>query len=146
MGIRKYNPTTPSMRFITRSDFSEITKDRPEKSLLEPLKKSGGRNCYGRITARFIGGGHKQMYRIIDFKRDKKDVLAKVIAIEYDPNRSARLALLEYPDGSKAYIIAPLELKIGEEILSSQKQAAPMSFMRFNASFTLKTIISKNKT
>jgi large subunit ribosomal protein L2 len=106
------------MRFITRSDFSEITKDRPEKSLLEPLKKSGGRNCYGRITARFIGGGHKQMYRIIDFKRDKKDVLAKVIAIEYDPNRSSRIALLEYPDKERRYIIAPLELKVGDTVIS----------------------------
>lgn len=118
MGIRKYNPTSPSMRFITRSDFSEITKDRPEESLLEPLKKSGGRNCYGRITARFIGGGHKQMYRIIDFRRDKKDVAAKVIAIEYDPNRSSRIALLEYPDKERRYIIAPLELKVGDTVIS----------------------------
>lgn len=121
MAIKKYNPTSPSMRFITRSDFAEITKDRPEKSLLRPLKKTGGRNCYGRITARFIGGGHKRMYRVIDFKRDKENAAGKVIAVEYDPNRSSRIALLEYPDKERRYIIAPLELKIGDEVMSSAR-------------------------
>lgn len=107
------------MRFLTRSTFEEITKDKPEKRLLQPLKKKGGRNCYGRITMRFRGGGHKQMYRVIDFKRDKKDIAATVIAIEYDPNRSSRIALLEYTDKERRYIIAPLELKVGEQVISS---------------------------
>ena len=101
MGIKKYKPTTPALRWTSLSDFSEITKSTPEKSLLLPLKKSGGRNSYGRITSRHRGGGHKRMLRIIDFKRDKPDIPAKVTAIEYDPNRSARLALLRYNDGEK---------------------------------------------
>ena len=103
---------------MTRSKFDEITRDKPEESLLRPLKKSGGRNCHGRTTARYRGGGHKRMYRVIDFKRDRKDALACVVAIEYDPNRSSRIALLEYPDKEKRYIIAPLGLKVGEEIIS----------------------------
>ena len=101
MGIKKYKPTTPGSRWKSLSDFKEITKSTPEKSLLMPLKKSGGRNSYGRITSRHRGGGHKRMLRIIDFKRDKLDIPAKVAAIEYDPNRSARLALLQYNDGEK---------------------------------------------
>ncbi len=105
-------------------DFSELTKDEPEKSLIVPLKRTGGRNVYGRITTRHIGGGHKRMLRIIDFKRDLLDVSAKVIAIEYDPNRSSRIALVEYPDKVKRYIVAPLGLKVGEEIISSNQKEA----------------------
>lgn len=120
MGIHKFRPTTPSLRWTEISDFSEITKDRPEKSLLEPLKKTGGRNSYGRITSYQRGGGHKQMYRVLDFKRERFDVTAKVVAIEYDPNRSSRIALLEYPDKQKAYIIAPLGLHVGDEIVSTK--------------------------
>ena len=122
MGIKKFNPTTPSRRFMTGSDFAEITKDKPEKSLLKPLKRSGGRNAHGRITTRHIGGGHKRMLRIIDFKRGLLDQVAKVIAIEYDPNRSGRIALLEYPNKEKRYILAPLGLKVGEEIISSNQK------------------------
>jgi large subunit ribosomal protein L2 len=116
MPVKKYQPTSPGRRFMTVSDFSEITKDTPEKSLLEPLKKKGGRNNTGRITVRHQGGGHKRMYRIIDFKRDKFDVPAKVAAIEYDPNRSARIALLHYADGEKRYILAPHGIKVGDTV------------------------------
>lgn len=122
MAIKKFKPTTASRRWMTGYDFSEITKDEPEKSLLIPLKKSGGRNAYGRITTRHIGGGHKRMLRIIDFKRDLLDVPAKVLAIEYDPNRSARIALLEYPNKEKRYVLAPLGLKVGNEVLSSHQK------------------------
>lgn len=122
MGIKKYKPTTASRRWMSGYDFSEITKDEPEKSLTVPLKKSGGRNFYGRITTRHKGGGHKRMLRLIDFKRDLLDVPAKVIAIEYDPNRSARIALLEYPNKQKMYILAPLELSVGSEVISSQQK------------------------
>jgi large subunit ribosomal protein L2 len=124
MGIKKYNPTTPSRRWITSTDFSEITKHRPEKSLIIPRKRTGGRNAYGRITTRHIGGGHKQMIRLIDFKRDIYDVPAKVLAIEYDPNRSARIALLEYPTKEKRYILAPLDLKPGDIVVSTQQKDA----------------------
>lgn len=124
MAIKKYRPTTPSRRFITGFDFAEITKSYPEKSLLLPLKKKGGRNNYGRITTRHQGGGHKRMLRLIDFKRQKFDVAAKVIAIEYDPNRSARIALIEYADKVKQYIIAPLGLKVGDEIISTNQKEA----------------------
>jgi large subunit ribosomal protein L2 len=102
------------------SDFSEITKHTPEKALLRPLKKTGGRNSYGRITSRHRGGGHKRMYRLIDFKRDKLDQSAKVLGIEYDPNRSSRIALLEYLDKTRSYVLAPLDLKPGDEIVSTQ--------------------------
>ncbi len=101
------------------SDFEEITKHTPDKALLRPLKKSGGRNCYGRITSRHRGGGHKRMYRLIDFKRDKLDQSAKVLGIEYDPNRSSRIALLEYPDKTRSYVLAPFDLKPGDEIVST---------------------------
>ena len=121
MGLHKFKPTTSALRHTIISDFSEITKARPEKSLLEPLKKSGGRNVYGRVTMRFRGGGHKQMYRIIDFKRDRIDMPAKVLAIEYDPNRSTRIALIQYADGVKAYILAPLDLKTGDEVVSTRE-------------------------
>ena len=119
MGIKKFRPTTDGLRHAAISDFAELTKSRPEKALLVPLRKSGGRNNRGRVTSRHRGGGHKRMIRIIDFKRDKVDVQAKVIAIEYDPNRSARLALVEYRDGEKRYIIAPLGLNVNDEVISS---------------------------
>lgn len=121
MGIRKYNPVTPSLRWKTGSTFEEITKKEPEKSLTVPLKRTGGRNNLGRVTSRYIGGGHKKKLRIVDFKRDKKDVEAKVIAIEYDPNRNARLALLEYSDKDRRYIVAADQLKVGDMVLASEK-------------------------
>lgn len=122
MPLKKYNPITPGQRHKTNLDYSEFTKKEPEKSLLAPLKKSGGRNNLGRVTAFQRGGGHKRRYRIIDFKRDKFDIPAKVSAIEYDPNRSAPIALLNYADGEKKYIIAPVGLKVGDSILSSLKE------------------------
>ncbi len=122
MGIKRYKPVTPSRRWMTGYTFEEITKTEPEKSLLAPLKKTGGRNVYGRITVRHRGGGHKRRYRIIDFKRNKFDIPAKVLSIEYDPNRSARIALIQYEDGEKRYIIAPLGLKVGDTVISSRSQ------------------------
>jgi len=122
MGLKYFRPTTPSRRHMTGPDFLEITKDKPEKSLLKPLKKTGGRNSYGRITVRHIGGGHKRMLRVLDFKRDILDVPAKVIAIEYDPNRSARIALVEYPTKEKRYILAPVGLTVGQTIISSNQK------------------------
>jgi large subunit ribosomal protein L2 len=118
MAIRKYKPTSAGRRFRSVSTFDEITKGEPEKSLVEPLKKKGGRNNYGRITTRHQGGGHKRRYRVIDFKRQKDGVPAKVAAIEYDPNRSARIALLHYADGAKAYILAPARLAVGDRVES----------------------------
>ena len=118
MGIKKLKPVTPGTRFKSNYTFEEITKSVPEKSLTVSLKKSGGRNNLGRITARHIGGGHKRRYRIIDFKRDKHGIAANVFSIEYDPNRSARIALLHYADGEKRYIIAPNGLKVGDKISS----------------------------
>lgn len=118
MGLRKVKPTSPGRRSMTISDFETITKNSPEKSLLAPLKKKGGRNSYGRITCRHKGGGHKRQLRIIDFKRDKFDIPGKVIAIEYDPNRSARIALISYSDGEKRYIIAPQKINVGDILLS----------------------------
>jgi large subunit ribosomal protein L2 len=119
MPVKNYRPYTPSRRFMTTSDFSDVTKTTPEKSLLEPIKKSGGRNNRGRITSRFRGGGHKRRYRVIDFKRrDKEGVSAKVASIEYDPNRSANIALLHYADGEKRYIIAPDKLTVGTSIVA----------------------------
>ena len=119
MGLKRYNPTTPSMRYTVISDFAEITKKDPEKSLLKPVKRTGGRNMYGRVTMRFRGGGHKRMYRMIDFKRNRLDEAAEVIAVEYDPNRTARIALIQYADGQKSYIVAPLEIKVGDKIIST---------------------------
>jgi large subunit ribosomal protein L2 len=121
MAIKKFKPTTPSRRYMTVSTFEEITKTEPEKSLLAPLKKSGGRNVNGRITTRHRGGGHKRRYRIIDFKRDKDQVPAKVASIEYDPNRSARIALLHYADGEKRYILAPNKMQVGDVVVSGDK-------------------------
>ncbi len=120
MAIRKLKPNTPGTRFMSVSSFKEITKSTPEKSLTSPLHKSGGRNNKGRITSRHIGGGHKRRYRIIDFKRDKDGIPAKVFSIEYDPNRSARIALLHYADGEKRYILAPNLLTVGSTIQSGK--------------------------
>ena len=119
MAIKKYNPTSPARRNMTVSTFEEITKTEPEKSLVEILKSKAGRNNQGKITVRHQGGGHKRKYRVIDFKRDKVDVSATVSAIEYDPNRSANIALLTYADGEKRYIIAPNGLKVGDSVISS---------------------------
>ncbi len=118
MGIKKYQPTSPGRRGMTVSTFEEITTATPEKSLLQPLKSKGGRNNQGRLTTRHQGGGHKQMYRVIDFKRDKDDIPAKVASIQYDPNRTANIALLNYADGEKRYILAPYGLKVGDELVS----------------------------
>ncbi len=121
MGIKRYKPTSPGRRFQTVSDFAEITTSEPHKPLLRPLSKKAGRNVYGRITLRRRGGGHRRKYRIIDFKRDKFGIPSKVISIEYDPNRSARVALLQYRDGEKRYILAPDGLKINDEIVSGSE-------------------------
>jgi len=121
MGIIYYKPTSAGRRFASVSDFSEITTDKPEKSLLEPIRKTGGRNNEGKITAEHIGGGSRRHYRIIDFKRRKDNVPAKVASVEYDPNRSARIALLHYADGEKRYILAPNNLKVGQTVMSGEK-------------------------
>ena len=120
MALRKRKPTSAGRRFQSVSDFSDITKDRPERSLVVPLPKTGGRNNYGRKTARHRGGGHKQQYRVIDFKRTKDGVPASVAAIEYDPNRNCRIALLHYHDGEKRYILAPARVKVGDVLQSGQ--------------------------
>lgn len=121
MAVKKFKPTSAGRRFMTVADFSDITTDQPEKSLLEPLKRKAGRNNAGRISVRHRGGGHKRQYRIIDFKRNKDGIPAKVATIEYDPNRTSRIALLHYADGEKRYIIAPNGLKVGDEIVSGPK-------------------------
>ena len=119
MALISRKPTSPGRRFQTATDFAEITRSEPEKSLVRPLKKSGGRNCHGRITCRYRGGGHKRRYRLIDFKRNKLEVPAKVATIEYDPNRTTRIALLHYVDGEKRYILAPNDLRVGDMVVSS---------------------------
>ena len=124
MALKKYKPTTPSQRFKLISAFDDITTSRPEKSLLAPIKRTGGRNNEGKMTMRYMGGGHKKKYRIIDFKREKEGVPATVKTVEYDPNRSARIALLFYADGEKRYIIAPNGLKVGQKVISG-KGVAP---------------------
>lgn len=140
MALKSFRPLTPASRFKALPDFAEITKDKPEKALLETLKKSGGRNNNGRITLRHRGGGHKRKYRVIDFKRSKRDVIAEVIAIEYDPNRTARLALLQYPDGEKAYILAPVGLQVGAKVSAGEKaepsvgNALPLKLIPLGAS------------
>jgi large subunit ribosomal protein L2 len=121
MPVKKYKPVTPGTRGMTGYTFAEITKTTPERSLLLPLRKSGGRNVHGRVTVRHRGGGHRRFIRIVDFKRDKRDISAKVAAIEYDPNRTARLALLFYADGEKRYIVAPLDLKVGDSVMAGAK-------------------------
>jgi large subunit ribosomal protein L2 len=120
MGLKSYKPTSPGRRLMTVSDFAEITKDRPEKKLTRTMKKSGGRNAHGHITTRHVGGGHKRRYRIIDWRRNKDGVPAKVAAIEYDPNRTARIALLHYQDGEKRYILAPVGVNVGDMLLSGE--------------------------
>ncbi|MBE7030013.1 MAG: 50S ribosomal protein L2 [Ruminococcaceae bacterium] len=120
MAIKSFNPTSPARRFMTVSTFEELSKVAPEKSLLEPLKKNSGRNSYGRITVRHRGGGNKRKYRVIDFKRNKDGVPATVLTIEYDPNRSANIALIQYEDGVKSYIIAPNGLKVGQTVMSGE--------------------------
>ncbi len=121
MPLKQHQPVTPSSRYKLLPDFAEITKSKPEKSLTVSLKKSGGRNNTGRITCRHRGGGHKRKYRLIDFKRLRRDEAAKVVAIEYDPNRSARIALLEYKDGQKSYILAPRKLEVGDKVQAGEK-------------------------
>jgi len=121
MGLKTYKPTTPSMRFTVVPSFEELTRKRPERSLIVPKKSTAGRNVAGRITVRHRGGGHKRFIRIIDFKRDKRDIPARVAAIEYDPNRSARIALLHYADGEKRYILAPLNLRVGSTVMAGPK-------------------------
>jgi large subunit ribosomal protein L2 len=118
MAVKSYKPTSPARRYYSVSDFSDLTKKKPEERLLKPLKKKAGRNNQGRITTRHQGGGARQMYRVIDWKRDKDNIPARVAAIEYDPNRSARIALLHYADGEKRYILHPLGLKVGDQIIS----------------------------
>lgn len=120
MALKRYKPTSPARRFMTVSDFAEITTQKPERSLLDSVKKSGGRNATGRITVRHIGGGNRQKYRIIDFKRDKDGIPAKVASIEYDPNRTANIALLHYADGEKRYILAPVGLNKGDTVMSGE--------------------------
>ena len=120
MAIKTYKPTSPGRRFQTCSDFVELTTSTPEKSLVKAIKRTGGRNNNGRITSRHIGGGHKRKYRVIDFRRDKVDIPAKVASIEYDPNRSSRIALVHYADGEKRYIIAPEKLSVGDVIVSGE--------------------------
>ncbi|GAB3798596.1 50S ribosomal protein L2 [Spirosoma humi] len=120
MGVKKLRPITPSTRFRVAPDFAEITASKPEKSLLEPIKRTGGRNNEGHRTMRYIGGGHKRQYRIIDFKRDKVGQPAEVLTVEYDPNRSARISLVQYPDGEKRYIIAPQGITVGQTIRSGE--------------------------
>jgi large subunit ribosomal protein L2 len=121
MPLKTYRPYTPSRRYITTLDNTEVTKKEPCKKLLEPVKKSGGRNNNGHITSRFRGGGHKRRYRLIDFKRDKYNITAVVESIEYDPNRSANIALLKYADGERRYILAPKDIKVGESVMSGDK-------------------------
>ncbi|NJC96302.1 MAG: 50S ribosomal protein L2 [Anaerolineales bacterium] len=118
MPVKKYKPVTPGTRGMTGYTFEEITKSKPERSLLVPLRKSGGRNVHGRVTVRHRGGGHRRFIRLVDFKRDKHNIPARVAAIEYDPNRTARLALLHYADGEKRYIVAPMDLKVGDTVMA----------------------------
>jgi len=134
MGTKKFNPTTPSRRFMSTSDFSEVTTDRPEKSLVKASKRSGGRNNRGRITARHRGGGHKKRYRVVDFRRDKAGVPGRVASVEYDPNRSARIALIHYADGEKRYILWPLGLEVGATVVASDEaEIQPGNAMRLTA-------------
>ena len=124
MAIKKYKPTSAGRRNSSVNEFAEVTKSKPEKSLLKPLKKKGGRNHSGKITARHRGGGHKRMYRVIDFKRNKDDIAGEVIGIEYDPNRSCNIALVQYEDGEKRYILAPVGLEDGQKIFSGRPALA----------------------
>ena len=142
MSVRKLKPITPAQRFRVVNGFDAITTDKPEKSLLAPNKRSGGRNNKGKMTARHIGGGHKKRYRIIDFKRNKFDVSAEVKSIEYDPNRSAFIALVEYTDGEKRYIIAPNGLKVGQHVISGESATPEIGNALLLSNIPLGTIIS----
>ena len=122
MAMKKFKPTSPGRRWMTGQTFEEITRSKPEKSLIRPLSHKAGRNTYGRITVRHRGGGHARRYRLIDFRRDKYDIPAHVKTIEYDPNRSARIALVVYEDGEKRYILAPLGLQVGARVVSSRRR------------------------
>ena len=141
MAVRKLKPTTPGQRFKVVSSFDTITANKPEKSLLVGKKKSGGRNNTGKMTIRQRGGGHKQRYRIVDFKREKHDVAATVLTVEYDPNRNARIALVEYKDGEKRYIIAPAGITVGQEIVSGTKAAPEIGNTLFLKDMPLGTIV-----
>ncbi len=141
MGLRKLKPTTPGQRHKIIGDYSEITKSKPEKGLVASKKKSGGRNNSGRMTMRYIGGGHKQKYRVVDFKREKHDIPATVKSIEYDPNRTARIALLFYADGEKRYIIAPEGLKVGDTVVSGKKATPSVGNAMYLSDIPLGTVI-----
>jgi large subunit ribosomal protein L2 len=141
MGVRKFKPATPGTRNKVIGTFDDITSTSPEKSLLAPLKKTGGRNNTGKMTMRYIGGGHKRRYRIIDFKRDKDGVAATVKTIEYDPNRSARIALVTYADGEKRYIVAPNGLKVGQQIISGSGIAPEIGNTLFLSEIPLGTVV-----
>ncbi|MFZ9074596.1 MAG: 50S ribosomal protein L2 [Flavobacteriaceae bacterium] len=142
MSVRKLKPITPAQRFRVVNGFDAITTDKPEKSLLEPKKRSGGRNNKGKMTSRHIGGGHKKRYRVIDFKRNKFDVAAEVKSIEYDPNRTAFIALVEYTDGEKRYIIAPNGLEVGQTIMSGKQAGPEIGNALYLSDIPLGTIIS----
>ena len=142
MGLKKLKPITPGQRFRVVTDFDSITTDKPEKSLFAPIKKSGGRNSEGKITMRFMGGGHKRRYRVIDFKRNKDGVPATVKTIEYDPNRSAYIALLNYADGEKRYVIAQNGMKVGQTVVSGEKVAPEIGNALTLANIPLGTVIS----
>lgn len=142
MGVRKLNPVTPGQRFRIVNDNTNITADKPEKSLVKGKSKSGGRNNSGKMTMRYVGGGHKKRYRVIDFKRDKDGIPATVKSIEYDPNRSARIALLFYADGEKRYIIAPNGLQVGQELMSGEKATPEIGNSLYLADIPLGTVIS----
>ncbi len=141
MALKKYRPTTPSQRFKIISAFDDITATSPEKSLLAPIKQSGGRNSEGKMTVRYRGGGHKQRYRVIDFKREKENIPAKVKSIEYDPNRTARIALLYYADGEKRYIVAPHGLEVGQEVVSGKGVAPNIGNTMYLSEIPFGTII-----
>ncbi len=141
MALKKYKPVTPGQRFKVVSNFEEITTNQPEKSLLAPIKRSGGRNNQGTMTMRYIGGGHKKMYRIIDFKREKDGIPAVVKSVEYDPNRSARIALVVYKDGEKRYIIAPHGIQVGQEIISGKGISPDLGNTLFLSEIPFGTII-----
>ena len=141
MAIRKFNPITPGTRHKMIGTFDDITSSVPEKSLLSPLKSTGGRNNSGKMTVRYIGGGHKRMYRIVDFKRDKDNMSAVVKTIEYDPNRSARIALLYYPDGEKRYMLAPNGLKVGQTVSTGAGVAPEVGNTLFLSEIPLGTVI-----
>jgi large subunit ribosomal protein L2 len=141
MALKKYKPTTPGQRFKLVSDFEEITTSTPEKSLLAPAKRTGGRNNEGKMTTRYKGGGHKRKYRIIDFKRDKEGIPATVKSVEYDPNRTARIALLHYADGEKTYIIAPKGIKVGQKVISGKGVAPDLGNCLYLSEIPFGTVI-----